>query len=249
MTRLHAWVSGIAAVMMFAATSAVHAAPVTTTDTTSDYVIESKLRWGRNGFEGVLFTPGDPTPGTAATQLDATGAPAWSVGNFHDFFVDYSSTTGVTNLKIDFNRDSDFGDAEEAATSTSPTLIGKGFKYVIFFGDANANHSVSIKDLMINGVNFGNFGTSTSDNNNSFTQAFKESNGLFTDIAISGKIAFSGGTSQEIPRLKIKFANSQDVKPPAAVPLPASAWMGLTLLAGLAGKSLLTKRRQRKNVA
>lgn len=237
MNRLRTWAAGLAGVMMIAATSAVQAAPVMTADTTSGYVVEARLRNGNTGWEAGLFTPGDPFPGK---QLNPGGTPAWSYGNFHDFFVDYSPITGVSNLKVDFNRDTDFVDSQESTTSTSPTLIGKGFKYMVIVGDGTSNQFVSIKNFTINGTNFGNFNTTASSTN--FIQTFKETTGLFKNLAISGQISFSGAAGQERPRLRIAFTESKDI--PAAVPLPASAWMGLALLSGLAGMSLV-KRRQR----
>jgi hypothetical protein len=216
------------------------AAIVTTNDVTTNYISEGKLRWGRNGFEGVLFTPGNPSPGSGATQLDAPGAPAWSLTDFHKFEFDFTSSTGVSNLRVDFNRDNDFLDTEEAATSTSPTLIDQGFKYVVFFADGDGvnDKHVKVRNFTINGTNFGSFDTTNATPN--LSQTFKKTSGIFEDILITGTISFTGGSAQENPRIKIKFADN--ITPPPAVPLPASGWMGLSLMGAIVAGKLLRKR-------
>ncbi len=219
----------------------VQAAIVTTNDTTSNYITEGKIRWGRTGFEAVLFTPGDPSPGNGATQLDAPGAPAWITDTFYNFKYDYTRSTGITNLKVDFSRDGDFLDNEEAATSTSPTLVGQGFKYIVLFADGNSTAGVHVKvrDFTINGTNFGSFDTTNATPN--LSQTFKQTTGIFEDILVTGRIAFTGGSAQEIPRIKMKFADN--MTPPPAVPLPASGWMGLSLMGAIVAGKLLRRNK------
>jgi hypothetical protein len=180
------------------------AQPVLSPDPDPTFLVEARARNGASGYEGVIFTPGDPSPGTGATQLNPVGAPAWTYGQNHPFEFRYIAATGTCIWNIDFNRDGDFLDAEESATSVSPTLVDRGFEYVNIWmqGSTVPSLSVSVNNFTLNGVNFGNFSSTSS---TPTTQLFEETSGKFTNILATGTVNFSGGNGQERPRFWIRL--------------------------------------------
>jgi hypothetical protein len=183
---------------------ALWAQPIISTDPEPTYLMEARARNGGSGFEGVLFTPGDPSPGTGFTQLNPGGSPAWVYNQFHNFSFQYNPATGNAIWQIDFNRDGDFLDAEETTNSTSPTLVNYGFQYVNIWMQGNNVPSLSVtaQNLTINGVNFGSYSSTASAPT---SVLFEESSGRFSTITVTGSLRFSGGSGQERPRFYIRM--------------------------------------------
>ena len=182
----------------------IQAQPVLSTDPEPTYLMEARARNGASGYEGVLFTPGNPSPGTAATQLNPTGAPAWTYGANHPFQFQYTAATGTAVWNIDFNRDGDFLDAEESATSVSPSLVNQSFMYINIWlqGNNMPALTITLNNFTINGVNFGSFTTSGS---SPTAQLFEDASGNFTDILVTGSVVLSGGSGQERPRFYLRL--------------------------------------------
>lgn len=210
--------------------SSAHGAYVAVAGSASTPVdISARARNGESGFEGVLFTPGNPAP--TGLQMNPVGNPAWSYGEYAGFSFAYNSTTGSATWSIDFNRDGDFLDSEESVTSLSPSLAYRGFNQVSLFlqGNDSPLAGASIVDFTLNGTNFGAF---TSSNGTATTQLFTYAGGG-TDILATGSLMFTAsGGSQERPRFWIQAGSS------FAVPTP-----GAMALLGLAG---LAKSRRRR---
>jgi hypothetical protein len=179
------------------------------TDPTPSYDIQGRARNGATGFEGVLFTPGNPSP--TGVTMNPAGTPAWSYGNYHNVEFNYTAATGTTEWKIDFNRDGDYLDAQEMTTSVSPTLVGKGLKYVGFFMSGNASVNIDVQNLTINGTNIGSF---LSPALGALDQYYQHSSGMFTNITATASIRLSGGSGQETPRLWIRAGVPLNVPPP-----------------------------------
>jgi hypothetical protein len=177
--------------------------PVSSSGSPSSYDVEYRLRHGGSGWEAGLFTPNNPGP--VGVTLDAQGAPAWSFGLDYSFEFSHTKSNGKSVLKVDFNRDGDFDDANESTTSTSSGLAGKAFTYlnVSVVGSSNGDQ-VSVTDLLINGVNVGGF---SANSNASSSQLYEESNGFFGDLVVTGTINFSGGQQQERPKFWISLAD------------------------------------------
>lgn len=190
--------------MLLAQFSSSLAQPIISTDPEPTYLMEARARNGASGFEGVLFTPGDPFPGSLTTQLNPVGAPAWTYGQFHDFSFQYDPSTGNAIWQIDFNRDGDFLDAEETTSSLSPSLVNYSFQYVNIWmqGNTSPSRSVTVQDLTINGVNFGSYSATSS---TPTAQLFEETSGVFSTVNITGRVSFSGGSGQERPRFWIRL--------------------------------------------
>jgi hypothetical protein len=224
----------------FAAAGTAQAAPVASMGPApSSYQIEARGRNGNTGFEGVLFTPGDPFPGTAATQLDPGGAPVWQYNTYYDFTFTYTFATGTATWGIDFNKDNDYLDSEEFTTSTSPTLVGKSFEYVNLFGQGNTTSDGSgevdiiVNNYVLNGTTFvPPVLTTAGTNPDSFNVLAEDTSGLFGNIVATGSFTFTGNGGQERPRLWVQLGTPQAVVPiPAALPMLGAAVAGL----GLAG--------------
>ncbi len=197
----------VAAVPSYASVVAVTGGP-------TQFEIEARARNGRTGFEAVLFTPGNPSPGNAATQLNPRGAPVWIYdGNGYDFAFNYTAATGASSFAIDFNRDGDYLDNEELALSSSPNLVGKGFRYFNVFGQGNGVRDAAIFSLTINddSMDIGDFNTAGA-SPDIFSQSWTDSSGLFGDVNVTGIFAFSGSANDERPRVWFRLGE--------AVPLP-----------------------------
>jgi hypothetical protein len=194
----------LAAIFFLTTEHVVWAQPILSTDPEPTYMMEARARNGASGYEGVLFTPGDPSPGTGFTQLNPVGAPAWTYNQFHAFSFQYNPVTGNAVWQIDFNRDGDFLDAEETTNSTSPTLVNYGFQYVNVWMQGNnvPSLSVTVQNLTINGVNFGSYSSTGS---SPTSVLFEETSGRFSNITVTGSLRFSGGSGQERPRLYIRM--------------------------------------------
>jgi hypothetical protein len=175
---------------------------------TGGWDIEGRARNGRTGFEAVLFTPANPSPGVT---LNPAGAPVWQFGQPYDFRFDYRVATGSATWSIDFNRDGDFADSQESATSVSDTLIGQSFKYAGIYLQGSDLSSATLNDLVINGENFGPYTAG----NAALVQQFEDSCGLFGDITATGSFTFSAnGGSDERPRFWFRLGEEQSVPTP-----------------------------------
>jgi hypothetical protein len=179
--------------------------------------IQARIRNGKTGFEGVLFTPEHNEPN--GQVMNPSGAPIWNSNgnkygvNYFNFRVSYDYKTGNATQEIDFNHDGDFDDSHERVTSTSSSLSGMGFKYINLRiqGQVGQNAHVILKNFTINDVNFGDFQTTNS--NHLITKLFDEDSdcGLFTEVIVTGTFTFTKGQSDELPRIWIRFGASQEV--------------------------------------
>lgn len=234
-------IAGATGMLALSIVQSAHAGYIVSSDPApSSFSIEARARNGNTGFEAVLFTPGNPSPGTAATQLNPVGAPIWNnSGNvygttYFNFAFSYAASTGTATWGIDFNKDGDFLDPEELASSVSPSLVGKGFTYVNLFYQGNGTVGVNINNFTLNAFNFGTFSTTSGTAQN---QLFEHNGGSY-DIAATGSFTFTGSGGQERPRLWIQLGSPVDAT--AQVPEPGS--LALATL-GLFG--LVTARRRK----
>jgi hypothetical protein len=185
--------------------------PSLSENTELDYSIEARVRNGNTGFEGVLFTPAVPSPGDASTQLNPTGAPVWLYGEDYNFQLVYDVETGSTTWSIDFNRNNSYGDNEESVTTVSPSLAGLAFNYVNLWAQGGENgNAAQISSFEINGVEFGSF---ASNNSTAVSQSFDNSGVPFGDITVNGIFTFTGGSSQERPRIWVRLAEPTSPQP------------------------------------
>lgn len=193
----------------------------------SSFNIEARARNGNSGFEGVLFTPGNPSP--AGLTLNPVGAPAWVYGLVYNFEFLYTAATGTSKWSLDFNRDGDYLDSSESVTSLSPTLAGQGFKYVNLFAQGNTVVTATVTDFTLNGTGFGPFTSALT--GVAFNQLYTETSGQFGDITATGGLSFSGNGGQERPRVWVQLGSASPLA--AEVPEPSSviAWslLGLTI--------------------
>ena len=172
------------------------------------YDITTRSRWGATGFESVIFTPGNPSP--TGVQLNPTGTPAWSVGNYHPFSFTYSAYTGVITWSIDFNRDGDFLDSEESKSSTSSTLIGYQFKYLNLWmsGSSNAPNTVDVRNFTVNGSNLGSFTSNA--NTTPIEWSWTDDSGWFQEVVVTGEYRMSAsGNSGESNRMWLRLGEKQ----------------------------------------
>jgi hypothetical protein len=200
----------ICAAVAPAGTALAAPVPVPNPDPTGLYTVSGRARWGGTGFEAVLFTPGNPSP--TGVSLNPGGTPAWSVGNYHAFEFTYVAATGVTTFKIDFNRDNDFLDAQESASSTSPTLAGFGHKYLNLWmsGSANAPGTVDVQNFTVNGTNLGGF-TSNPDTT-PIEWTWTDSSGIYGDVTVTGEYRMSAtGSAGESNRMWVRLGGAQAI--------------------------------------
>jgi hypothetical protein len=139
---------------------------------------------------------------------------------------------GLTTWGIDFNRDGDFLDTQELATSDT-AFDGQSFKYVNLWVDGNGTYGVNLNNFTINSVDFGSYSTV-----NNINALFEDSTGLFGDITVTGSFTFTGNGNQERPRIWARLGSPKDV--PQNVP-DAGATAALLPLA-LAGLAALRRK-------
>lgn len=185
---------------------------------TGSAVIESRARWGGSGFEAVLFTPQNPGPPPAGVglSLDPIGTPIWLDGQNRDFQFIYDAASGSATWSIDWNNNQIYGSGE-SVTSVSLELANTGFNVVSLLVQGGAvtapaeGAGVSIQNFNLNGENFGNY---TANNSTVVIQNFRNSQGIFGDITITGKISFTNGagTAQERPRFYLRFGNAVEIQ-------------------------------------
>jgi hypothetical protein len=134
------------------------------------------------------------------------------VGNYHAFEFTYVAATGVTTFKIDFNRDNDFLDAQESASSTSPTLAGFGHKYLNLWmsGSANAPGTVDVQNFTVNGTNLGGFTSNPDTTPIEWTWA--DSSGIYGDVTVTGEYRMSAtGSAGESNRMWVRLGGAQAI--------------------------------------
>lgn len=222
----------------FVGSSAI-AGTVTTANPSGTSEIGSRIRWGASGFEASIV---DSNPFGQTPTLNPSGSPVWQVNQGRNFEISFDSTSGALGLKIDFDNSGTYASNESISRSafggTIPSYAGLGFRYIQISGNESGSTGRSnVSDLVINGTSH-----STLTPNGAFIESFYQDagNALLTNILITGKMTFTtAGTSQERPAWNFSLLNAEA---PVVVPLPASAWMGLSLMGAVAGASHLRKR-------
>jgi hypothetical protein len=131
----------------------------------------------------------------------------WVVGSYYPFEFTYTRATGVTTWKIDFNIDGDFADPSESVTSTSPTLVGYGFRYLnLWMSGSAAPGTVDVKNFTVNGTNLGGF---TSNNGTTPIEwTWTDSSSYFGDVTVTGEYRMSAtGSADESNRMWIRLGD------------------------------------------
>jgi hypothetical protein len=212
-----------------------NAQPVVSADPLPAFEIDARARNGNTGFEGVLFTPTTPAPGAPGGgqwQMDPAGAPVWNsngnvYGNLHSFLLTYEKASGITAWNIDFNRDGDFTDPQEMVTNSDAPLAGKGFRYINLWVQGGNGLTATVTDFTINGHTMGSY-VSASETAESIL--FKETQGLFGDLTISGQLSFSGNGSQERPRIWVRLGQAEDSVSQGSTSVPLFSDLSLVAL-------------------
>lgn len=172
---------------------------IPTTDPWPGSTITTRARWGGTGFEGVLFTPANPSP--VGVSMNASGTPVWNTSLYYDVRFNYVAATGTAKYEIDFNRDGDFLDANEAVTSVSPTIAGKGFEYVGISVRSTGPATTNVNNFTLNGSIYGNYSVSADP---ATERVFKINTGGF-DISATASINFSGSGCGECLKFEIRL--------------------------------------------
>ncbi len=189
--------------------TSIYAQPVLSHDPDPYFEIAGRIRNGDWAFESSLNIA-VPTghQGGGQWQMNPDGLPVWNsegnaYGDIHSFSMSFTQATGTILWQIDFNRDGDFEDFQESKSMPVEYFAEKGFTYIGVYGQGNDDGlTVSLKDLTVNNVYFGNY---TSSSESPFDLLFEDVSGVFDDILVTGQFSFSGGNGFERPRLWVRL--------------------------------------------
>lgn len=177
------------------------------------YYVEYRLRNGKTGFEAALYTPSTPAPGDPGGgewQLDPPGAPVWNTppnswGDVFNCSYQYNPDSGKSVFQVDFNRDGDYLDPYEITINYAPTLINENFSLIKLFVQGEATGlSAQVYDFTINNTELGDF---LSDGEEGLELFFSNGTSHPSVLSISFGFSFSGGGSQERPRVQVFLGN------------------------------------------
>ena len=121
--------------------------------------------------------------------------------------------------------------------------------FQISIGDRDTSSKVYLTDLVLDGINLGNF---TGSDTSYLDWLVTGSDMNLTDgFTLTGKLwlegPFSGSTNPETSVVNLTAGwDSRGVAPATAVPLPASAWCGLALMGGLGLMTGVKRMRRQK---
>lgn len=196
------------------------------------------LRWGLTASEGRLSTVSDPAPGTAPTLLNPTGTPFWVAGTYYSSRMTITGGVLVT-LEVDWNGDGIFQvGSEERGISIIPLEANQ---YVQLHMLGSETGTSNVRNLVINGTSFGNYGPISTTANDVL---FKETTGPITDWTITWDSMFGGApTGANTPDIIFRIGTVPEVvgQPPTEAPEPTSIVM---LGLGLVGLGIVRSRRR-----
>ena len=229
----------VASVITWAPSSAM-AAVVPITNPGLETEIGARIRWGGSGSKGFIVDQG--AVNNQGNHLTFNSF-RFSVGQPYDFFVDYTASSGMLTLAVDFNRDGLFGTTEQTSQSTfvaNPGLTnyaGYGFNYLQISGSSRTNVLSRIDNLTINGQSFSPLVTT-----GTFLDTFYDENTKGpTEWNITGALTFlNPSTNQETPAWNFAFRFAELMPAPSQVPTPATLLLTAVGLLGLG----FSRRRQ-----
>ncbi len=182
-------------------------------DSPANASVEARASWTEFQYPGTLSTPTNsgepPQGGVLVMNPTGGGASIWQQEFLYNFSFSFNAGEGLSDWRIDFNRDGDYNGAGERVYSVDEELVNKGFSFLRIFAQASDNfqilNTISIRNLIINGVASGDiyaFGPNIMDLN------YSGLGGSLNDISVTGSLAFSNMTSfvsNSFPVFKIQL--------------------------------------------
>ena len=210
---------------------------------------------GLTNFKGEIFQSDPSTPN--ATMFAPGGNPAWNYGSTYNFEMDYTASTGLMKLSIDFGSG---GGGIQNIPVTFDTLVGTEFKFMKISATNNDLSNVTISNLSINGTSLVDVTTTLGPVSAFYANLDASNNPIaFGDtIDVKGSFVFSAsGGTVDIPRFDIDLLGSTGNGGGGggggggnggAAPEP-STFVTFGLLAMIGGAGVLARRRRLAIVA
>jgi hypothetical protein len=154
---------------------------------------------GLGNFKGEIFQSDPSSPN--ATMFAPGGNPAWNYGTSYNFEMDYTASTGLMKLSIDFGS----GGVQEIPV-TFNSLAGTEFDFLKISATNNASSNVTISNLSINGTALVDVTTSLGPVSAFYANLDASNNpiSLGDTIDVKGSFVFSAsGGTVDIPRFDI----------------------------------------------
>jgi hypothetical protein len=219
-------------------------------------VVGTRIQNGGGGaFNGEIFSS---TPATPNSTLFGPGSSfTWQYGQSYQFDVNYSATTGLLKLTVDFTPVGGSSPNLQNIPFTYNSLVGQGFQFINIAATGNNLSNVTISNLSINGDAQSNI----SSNQGTVSTFFADQtpNTILSNIDVTGTFVFSAsGGSPDIPRLDVNLIGQGNDPPagggnpngggdppgPQGAPEPSTFVMFGTL-AMIGGVFIVARRRQK----
>jgi hypothetical protein len=170
------------------------------------YDFKAMAQWASHGTNNVV-PEGRLLTATGQTDMSITKSRTWQSDSDYAFQLAFTVATGTVSWGLDFNRDGDFLDPSELATSSVQGLMGRQFTHLRLGMEGNTKADMRISQLQINGSSIDS-GRSFQTSGNSASRLFSDQSGKFGDVRVTGMLQFKGfpwSNDPHVPNLGLEL--------------------------------------------
>jgi hypothetical protein len=195
------------------------------------YDFKALAQWASHGTNNVV-PEGQLATAVGVTDMSITKSRTWQSDSDYAFQLAFSVASGTVSWGLDFNRDGDFLDPSELATSSVQGLMGRQFTHLRLGMEGNNKADMRVSQLEINGSAIDS-GRAFQTSGNAASRLFSDQSGKFGDVRVTGMLQFKGfpwSNDPNVPNLSFELGGGSAVRAPLIVPLPPAVYAGFTLL-------------------